>query len=409
MRGSTHRRAPVGDETPDGWAAVNQAAFRAVVVGGSVGGMAAAVRLRRIGADVAVYERSAAVMESRGAGVVMQPDIELLLEEEGVDPLSVSVRLEERHQLTRSGDRSVHVMAQQMTAWDTMYGVLRRLIGGSCYRRNSALTAANVRDDGVNLEFADGYSTSGDILIAADGVNSTSRTLLGGVDKPTYSGYVAWRGLEREAELPEAMVNELANRFTSYSAPGMQFLCYLVPGADGDLRPGHRRVNWVWYVNTALNDLAPILTGRSGRKYKAFLPPGAATADVLGTLHALAETALPALLSKLVLSSTTFLQPVQDLKPMRMRHGRACLIGDAAGTVRPHTASGTSKAFADATILALALGGWDSRQPLPTERLQRWELTRLSALANIAEHGQRLAASSALGTGFSAVPWKAEA
>lgn len=44
---------------------MNPAAFRAVVVGGSVGGMAAAVRLRRIGADVAVYERSAAVMESR--------------------------------------------------------------------------------------------------------------------------------------------------------------------------------------------------------------------------------------------------------------------------------------------------------------------------------------------------------
>ncbi|MDP9906048.1 FAD binding domain-containing protein [Arthrobacter bambusae] len=385
------------------------AAFRAVVVGGSVGGMAAAVRLRRIGADVAVYERSAAVMESRGAGVVMQPEIERLLETEGVDPFSVSVRLEERHQLTRSGERSVHVMAQQMTAWDTLYGVLRRLIGDSCYRRNSALTATNVQDDGVSIEFADGYSTSGDILVAADGVNSTSRKLLGGVDESTYSGYVAWRGLEREGDLPAALVGELANRFTSYSAPGMQFLCYLVPGADGDLRPGHRRVNWVWYVNTALKDLTPILTGRSGRQYKAFLPPGEATTDVLGILHPLAETALPALFSQLVFSSTVFLQPVQDLKPMRMLHGRACLMGDAAGTVRPHTASGTSKAFADAAVLALALDGWDSRKPLPTERLKRWELTRLSALADIAQHGTRLAASSALGARFRAIPWKASA
>lgn len=339
----------------------------------------------------------------------MQPDIELLLEEEGVDPLSVSVRLEERHQLTRSGDRSVHVMAQHIQR------------GTHCMACCAGSSVAPVIDVTVPSPLlmsgtTESISSSrtltahpGDILIAADGVNSTARTLLGGVDEPTYSGYVAWRGLEREGDLPEALVGELANRFTSYSAPGMQFLCYLVPGADGDLRPGHRRVNWVWYVNTALNDLAPILAGRSGRKYKAFLPPGAATGDVLGTLHALAETALPALFSKLVLSSTTFLQPVQDLKPMRRRHGRACLIGDAAGTVRPHTASGTSKAFADATILALALDGWDSRQPLPTERLQRWELSRLSALADIAEHGQRLAASSALGTGFSAVPWKAGA
>jgi 2-polyprenyl-6-methoxyphenol hydroxylase-like FAD-dependent oxidoreductase len=53
----------------------------ALVVGGSVGGLAAALELRRAtGAEVAVYERSAGQMEARGAGVVMQPDVEWLLQ-----------------------------------------------------------------------------------------------------------------------------------------------------------------------------------------------------------------------------------------------------------------------------------------------------------------------------------------
>jgi len=54
--------------------------FSVGVIGGSVGGLAAALELRRLsGAEVNVYERSAGVMEARGAGVVMQPEVEALL------------------------------------------------------------------------------------------------------------------------------------------------------------------------------------------------------------------------------------------------------------------------------------------------------------------------------------------
>ncbi|MFF3734901.1 hypothetical protein ACFYXM_32615 [Streptomyces sp. NPDC002476] len=74
------------------------------------------------------------------------------------------------------------------------------------------------------------------------------------------------------------------------------------------------------------------------------------------------------------------------------------MIGDAAGTVRPHTASGTSKAFADAAGLAAALRGWTPGQDEPGGRLADWEQERLLRLAALSRAGIGLANQSSLGT-----------
>jgi len=383
------------------------ASFRALVVGGSVGGLAAALELRRAArADVAVYERSAGQMEARGAGVVMQPDVAWLLEAHGTDPASVCVALHERRYLQADGRARRQAMPQLMTAWDTLYRALRAPLAGACYRQDSRLLSLDVREDEVAVAFADGYATTGDVLVGADGVNSACRAALSGRrDEAAYAGYVAWRGLEDESGLPEDVVAELAGRFTLFVADGMQLLCYLVPGADGATEPGGRRVNWVWYVNTPEPELGRLLRGRSGRSYLAFLPPGELAEDVRAQLLALADAALPELLARLVRASSVFLQPVQDLAPSPMVFGRAVLIGDAAGTVRPHTASGTSKAFADAILLALALDGWRAGEPLPHARLAQWERQRLGDLVSLGQTGVRLAAGSHLGVDGAAVPW----
>jgi 2-polyprenyl-6-methoxyphenol hydroxylase-like FAD-dependent oxidoreductase len=78
--------------------------FRALVVGGSVGGLAVAHELRSIGAEVAVYERSADRTQPRGAGIVMQPEVEALLGRIGISVPSVSVQLHERQQLHLHGE-----------------------------------------------------------------------------------------------------------------------------------------------------------------------------------------------------------------------------------------------------------------------------------------------------------------
>ncbi|MCV7229225.1 FAD binding domain-containing protein [Mycolicibacterium komossense] len=370
---------------------------KALVIGGSVGGLAAAHELRTIGADVAVYERSVDRTQPRGAGIVMQPEVEELLARLGISVPSVSVELQERQQLHHDGRTTRYRAPQWMTAWDTLFHAFRTPLSDACYRLDSSLQQVVVDSDHVTATFADGSSARGDFLVGADGVGSTTRTLLGIPGYITYSGYVAFRGLEPESGLPDELRELLAERFTLFGVPGMQMLCYLVPGADGQLDRGARRVNWVWYVNTPASAVATLLTGTSGRQFENFLPPGELTAENSSALVDLAREALPPQFGALVQHSTVFLQPVFDRAPAAMVAGRAALIGDAAGTVRPHTASGTSKALGDAAALAHALARWSPGDDLPVRLLEHFEHQRLSHLIGVARSGVRMAAQSRLG------------
>lgn len=364
------------------------------VVGGSLGGLAVAHELHTIGADVTVYERSRDRTQPRGAGIVMQPEVADLLGRLGHPVSSVSVLLQERQQLHRDGSVTRYHAPQWMTAWDNLFGVLRRALPDAAYRLDSTFTRADVDGAGVTAEFADGHRARSSLVIGADGVGSTVRASMGVAGVAHFAGYVAFRGLEPEAGLPRDLIDLFADRFTLFGVPGLQLLCYLVPGADGQTVAGARRVNWVWYVNVGEPALATLLTGRTGRRYDYFVPPGELTAQTTTWLGALAGTVLPPQLAELVGRSKVFLQPVYDMPSGPMVGDRVVLIGDAAGTVRPHTASGTSKAFGDAAALAARLG---SARTGGAEVFGRWESTRRAYQAALADHGLALARRSRLG------------
>ncbi len=387
---------------------MSQAKLRCVVIGGSVGGLAAALEIRRLtGAEVAVYERSGAQLEARGAGVVMQPDVAWLLEQNGRKAEEVCVALSERVRLREDGKQLVQPASQMMTAWDTLYSALRDRLAEVCYRQDSELLTLEQDDEEVRAEFADGYRTSASFLVAADGINSQCRAVLKNVSRPTYAGYVAWRGLEAEEDLPSDVVAELDGRFTLFHRDGMQFLCYLVPGEDGSIIPGRRRVNWVWYINTPAASLSEVMCGESGRAYSSFVPVGDVNPRSKDRARKLAQQELPSPLNTLVAHSRLFVQPVQDVTISRRVFGRCALIGDAAGTVRPHTAAGTAKAFADATLLARVLGGWTAGALPPREALLDWERQRNGDATSIAQLGLNLAANSALGVTNAPQPFSA--
>lgn len=370
--------------------------FTALVIGGSVGGLATARELRSTGAEVTVFERSADRTQPRGAGIVMQPEVQSLLGRLGRSVPSVSVLLRERQQLHRDGSVGRYEAPQWMTAWDTLFAALREPLPDECYHLNSELASMRADGVGVTAGFTTGSEAVGDVVVGADGVGSTVRSLLNIEGTAAYAGYVAFRGLEPEAALPSHLIELLAERFTMFAVPGLQLLCYLVPGAGGELEPGSRRVNWVWYVNAAEGDLPWLLTGNSGRRFDHFVPPGELTPDALGRLHCLGRERLPSPFAELVERSAVFMQPVYDLPPAAMTGDHGVLIGDAAGTVRPHTASGTSKAFGDAADLARAIRGADPDGD-PSRMLKKWEAHRLAHLGAVAQHGLRLAAQSSLG------------
>ncbi|MGW5152611.1 FAD binding domain-containing protein [Rhodococcus koreensis] len=373
--------------------------FKVLVAGGSVGGLAAAHELRAVGADAVVYERSAGRMQARGAGIVMQPEVESLLVRLGASARSVSVELFERQQLHIHGRPIRYAAPQLMTAWDTLYRILKEALPEGSYHLDSELRAVTVDGNRVNTEFADGTTAQSNFYVGADGIGSTTRQLIDPTSYSSYSGYVAWRGLEPESALSNELLDLLNGRFTFFGSAGLQMLCYLVPGPNGELDEGNRRVNWVWYMNVPERVLPTLLAGRSGRTYTNFLPPGELSKEVTAKLMSTANDSLPAEFAELVRSSHVFMQPVYDLRPRRMLADHGVLIGDAAGTVRPHTASGTSKAFGDAAGLAAAIRGWTPVQaPPPAARLAHWERQRLSHLHRLAQSGVELADRSGLGT-----------
>jgi hypothetical protein len=62
-----------------------------------------------------------------------------------------------------------------------------------------------------------------------------------------YAGYVAWRGVVPEADLPEDILKVFASHFTFFQMPDSHILCYLIASETGNTEPGQRRLNWVWY------------------------------------------------------------------------------------------------------------------------------------------------------------------
>jgi 2-polyprenyl-6-methoxyphenol hydroxylase-like FAD-dependent oxidoreductase len=175
---------------------------------------------------------------------------------------------------------------------------------------------------------------------------------------------------------------------------GSHILCYLIPGADGELEVGRRRLNWVWYWNVPEPELHELLTGRDGRARHFSVPPGQVGERFVEAQRVRARSLLPEPFARLVeATEEPFLQPILDLGVPRMAFGRVCLIGDAAFIPRPHTAASTSKAAANAIALAQAVSRYGRDVP---GALLDWEPSQLALGRQLEAHGRMLGDRSQL-------------
>jgi 2-polyprenyl-6-methoxyphenol hydroxylase-like FAD-dependent oxidoreductase len=88
-----------------------------------------------------------------------------------------------------------------------------------------------------------------DLIIGADGCRSIVRRNVA-PDHPdaTFAGYMLWRGLVEEAELPAQPPRPSRVPSVSVDRKGAyRLVAYYVPGADGSIEPGRRRISWAWY------------------------------------------------------------------------------------------------------------------------------------------------------------------
>lgn len=362
--------------------------LRVAIAGGSLGGLLAALELRAIGCDAHVYERSSVPLEGRGAGIVLHPATTGFLERRGSFDLDrVSSSATSLRYLDASGAVAFEEpIAYRFTSYATLYAALIDALPSDRYALDRAVVAAApTSDDRVAVTLSDGSTVVADLLVGADGIRSTVRSMLFPQVRPAYAGYVAWRGTVLDRDLPAA-ADALGGRLTYHVGQKTHMLTYEIPAPD---LAAERSINWVWYRNLDEPDLDDVLTDPTGIRHDLSLAPGQVRPAHRDALVAAAADLPPPFTALVRATPEPFLQVVVDLEVPRMVHGRICLLGDAAFALRPHVAVGTAKAADDARALAGALA---EAADVP-EALRIWEPERLtlarSAAARSREVGER--------------------
>ncbi len=313
------------------------------IIGGGIGGTAAAVALRQAGFDATVYERAPRLREV-GAGMMLWPNATRVLRELGV--------LE--RVLARSGVNSRFLVRSSggKVLMDIAVGQFD--VPALCTRRSdllAALIAALPRDQvrlghelvrleqierKVQLHFASGAVAEHDAVIGADGIRSRVRSWLLGPIEPVDRGYTVWRGVARyRGEAVEPGVN------SETWGRGKRFGILDIGGGE-----------FTWYA--AVNG--------SPRGYKRELR------KMFEGWHAPIGDFLEATAEETILKN-----PAYDLPPLpRWGEGRVSLLGDAAHPCTPNLGQGGCMAIEDALVLAKCV----SSQPGLRAALRKYEALR---------------------------------
>ncbi len=184
----------------------------AAVIGGGIGGLAAAAALTRAGTDVCVYEQAPAIGEV-GAGVLIGPNGVRLLHRLGLaDALAEAGGWvgEGSTYYRNDGARVAPVATTDSSGWPFMYGMHRAdmvdllagvLPGGSVHPGHRAVSFEQ-DEDKARVTFENGAVAEADVVIAADGIHSSMQRFVTEQATPVFSGSVAFRGILDTARVP---------------------------------------------------------------------------------------------------------------------------------------------------------------------------------------------------------------
>lgn len=321
---------------------------RALIAGGGIGGLAAALAHARQGMEVQLLERSSAFSEV-GAGIQLGPNSVRILQAWGLGvaletcaaaPPCLQVRNAARGTLLGElelGARARHLYgAPYLTIHRAdLHALLLRQVQAQAGVRlalNHAFAGFTDSPAGVSVQTEGNDAFDADVLVGADGVWSRVRAELLQDGPAQATGHLAYRALVRQSDLPEGLRSQ---QVTVWLGPRLHVVQYPVRGGDWlnvvalveDPRP--RQIdNWDQVAVTA--ELRQVLAGAFPR--------------LLDLVQAIDHWRLWSLCSR---------PPMQG--PHEQARGRVALLGDAAHPMLPYLAQGAGMAIEDAQALAVAL------------------------------------------------------
>jgi 2-polyprenyl-6-methoxyphenol hydroxylase-like FAD-dependent oxidoreductase len=333
---------------------------KALIIGGGIGGLTAAIALRQAGLDVAVFERRQELEEVHsGGGMVLWHNAIRALRELGLSEQmeAVGSRLEEMEWFSSAGRRLASWPVAEMndTFGVAAIGVLRAKIhpvltsalDDGVVQMGVECTGFAQDASGVTAQFADGREERGDVLIGADGIYSLVRAAQLGQEPPRYAGYALSFGVvEAQHELATR------NRFREIGGPGARFIHFPVGGE-------HTYWSAIYVAPEAESK------GYGGSKaelrpiYDGWPEPVGALLDATD-------------------DSLVFRREIFDRKPVkRWGDGRITLLGDSAHAMTPNLGQGACQAIEDGVVLGKSLGAGRD----PGEALRAYESRRIKRTA----------------------------
>jgi salicylate hydroxylase len=347
--------------------------LRIAIVGGGIGGLAAAAFLHQAGLPATVYEQTGELREI-GAGLVVAPNMARLLRRLGVLDrlLKTAVRLETGWEFRRWQDGAVLSAEDLDTRCERLYGehtytahradlleAISAAVPGGAVRLGRRCVKIN-GDDGqagpAALTFADGEVVEADVVIGADGIHSLVRAAVTETPvPPTYSGRCAFRALVPAREAP------------AFARSPAQVLW---------LGPGHHLVHYPVRAGELINLVA-------------FAPAGSYTTESWTATATVAEFRNefegwdPRLTALIEAAGVPGRWALLDRQPLgRWSRGPVTLLGDAAHPMFPFYGQGAAQAIEDAAALARFLSE-ESEDPIAA--LRRYESARIPRTTRLQE------------------------
>jgi 2-polyprenyl-6-methoxyphenol hydroxylase-like FAD-dependent oxidoreductase len=332
--------------------------LRITIVGGGLGGLAAANALMAFGFEVEIFEQSPTLTEI-GAGISVSSQAVKALRAMGLGEKLAAVGNASEGILTRNMQTGEELEFREPGS--ARYGaphyfvhradLLNALASGidpTCLSLDHRLTGIEERPSGITLTFANGATRQADVVIGADGVRSTIRRALYGDDRPTYTGQMVWRALLNGSDVPPEVMEPTGN--TQWWGPGCHVVAYYLRGRE------------------VLN----VVTQQDTDKWVEEGWTIAGDPDEMRASFPNPEPRLKTLLSIVTQCSKwgLFTRPLTT----DWGQGHIQLIGDAAHAMLPNAGQGAGQAFEDAYTLARWL---DAGRNDPAEALRNFRRIRI--------------------------------